>query len=139
MTDDTTACQHRHIIDWRSITPTRPGRVERPDVPRTMSPELLELVADRFKLLSDPARLRILNGLRDGERSVGEIVEATGLSQANVSKHLAMLHGAGFVRRRKAGLFTMYVLADKTIFRLSDLMCGRIEAEAAGRAKILAR
>lgn len=104
-----------------------------------MSPELLELVADRFKLLSDPARLRILNALRDGDRSVGEIVEATGLTQANASKHLGLLHGAGFVRRRKSGLFTIYGLADKAIFRLCDLMCGRIEAEVAGRAKILAR
>jgi DNA-binding transcriptional ArsR family regulator len=117
----------------------RPRRVERPDVPRTMSPELLELVAGRFKILSDPARLRILNAMRDRERSVGEIVEATGLTQANVSKHLGLLHGAGFVRRRKAGLFTIYALADKSVFRLCDLMCGRIEAEAAGRAKVLAR
>jgi DNA-binding transcriptional ArsR family regulator len=104
-----------------------------------MSPELIQLVADRFKLLSDPARLRILNALRDGELSVGDIVTATGLTQANVSKHLSLLHNVGFVRRRKEGLYTMYALADKSVFRLCDLMCGRIEAEAAGRAKLLAR
>lgn len=104
-----------------------------------MSPELIQLVADRFKLLSDPARLRILNSLRDGELSVGDIVTATSLTQANVSKHLSLLHSVGFVRRRKAGLYTMYELADKAVFRLCDLMCGRIEAEAAGRARIFAR
>lgn len=108
-------------------------------MPRTMSPELLELVADRFKVLADPARLRILSNLRDGERSVTEIVDRTGLSQANVSKHLSILHAVGFVKRRKEGLFTYYVLADKDVFRLCDVMCTRIEAEVTGRARILSR
>jgi DNA-binding transcriptional ArsR family regulator len=60
-----------------------------------MSPELLTLVAERFKALADPARLRLLNALRPGEMTVGELVEATELSQANVSKHLAQLHTLG--------------------------------------------
>lgn len=106
---------------------------------RTMTPHLLELVAERFKVLADPARLRILSALRPGERTVTELVEATGLSQANTSKHLAMLHALGFVKRRKEGLFTYYALGDKDIFRLCDLMCGRIEAELAERQKALKR
>lgn len=104
-----------------------------------MSPEVLELVADRFKILGDPARLRILSCLTGGEESVSRIVEDTGLSQANVSKHLGLLHAVGFVQRRKEGLFTYYALADKAVLQLCDLMCGRIESEVANRAKMLAR
>lgn len=104
---------------------------------KSMSPELLTLVAERFKALADPARLRLLNAMRPGEQTVGDLVEETGLSQANVSKHLAQLHTLGFVKRRKEGLFVYYSLADKDIFRLCDVMCGRIEAELKDRARVL--
>ena len=104
-----------------------------------MSSEVLELIAGRFKILGDPARLRILSCLTEGEQSVSRIVDATGLSQANASKHLGLLHAVGFVRRRKEGLFTYYSLADKAVLRLCDLMCGRIESEVSSRAKMLAR
>lgn len=106
-------------------------------MPKAMSPQVLELVAQRFKVLADSARLRLLNALRTGERSVSELVEDTGLSQANVSKHLGVLHAAGFVGRRKEGLFTYYVLADKGVFRLCDLVCERIELETEDRARLL--
>lgn len=98
----------------------------------------LALVAERFKALAEPARLEILNALRAGERTVGELVEETGLGQANVSKHLQLLFGLGFVNRRKDGLFVYYGLADKTVFQLCDIMCGRIEAETRARRKLLA-
>lgn len=104
---------------------------------KTLSPELIELVAERFKALADPARLRILNALRPGELAVSELVEVTELSQANVSKHLAILHALGFVQRRKEGLFVYYALADRDIFRLCDIMCGRIEAELHARRRVL--
>jgi DNA-binding transcriptional ArsR family regulator len=102
-----------------------------------MTPELLELIAARFKALSDPARLHILSAMRGGERTVTELVEETGLGQANVSKHLQLLLTLGFVERRKEGLFAYYSLADKDVFRICDLMCGRLEAEAAARRKVL--
>ncbi len=91
-----------------------------------MTDELFDPVAERFRVLGEPARLRILNALRSGEASVGELVELTGLTQANVSKHLQMLHAVGFVQRRKQGLFVHYSLADADIFRLCDIMCGRL-------------
>ena len=91
-----------------------------------MTSELMEPVAERFRALGEPARLRILNALRNGEAAVGELVEATGLTQANLSKHLQMLHALGFVHRRKQGLFVYYSLADQDIFRLCDIMCGRV-------------
>jgi DNA-binding transcriptional ArsR family regulator len=106
-------------------------------MPKSMTTELLTLVAERFKALADPARLRLLNALRSGERTVGDLVEMTELSQANVSKHLAQLHTLGFVRRRKEGLFVYYALADDEIFDLCDMMCSRIESELRGRERLL--
>lgn len=103
-----------------------------------MTPELLALVAERFRALAEPARLQILNALRGGEMTVGELVEATGLGQANVSKHLQLLYGLGFVRRRKEGLFVYYALADARVFQLCDIMCGRLEVEVKARRKLLA-
>ncbi|HEX6107508.1 MAG TPA: metalloregulator ArsR/SmtB family transcription factor [Gemmatimonadales bacterium] len=103
----------------------------------TLPPEMLALIAHRLRALAEPARLGILNQLRTGERSVTELVEVTGLGQANVSKHLQILLGAGFVRRRKEGVHSYYRLADHDVFRVCDIMCGRLEAEAGARRKLL--
>lgn len=102
-----------------------------------MTPALIELIAERFKALAEPARLQILNCLRDGEMSVGDLVDATGMLQANVSKHLQFLYAAEFVARRKEGLYTYYSLADRDVFKLCDLMCGRIERQIVTRRKAL--
>lgn len=101
-----------------------------------LTPELLDLVAKRFKALSEPTRLRILNALREGEKTVSELMEETGLGQANVSKHLQLLHSLGFVERRKEGLHVHYRLANEDVFQLCDLMCGRLEAEAQARREL---
>lgn len=103
----------------------------------TLTSELLELIAERFKALSEPARLRILNALRSGEKTVSELMEETGLGQANVSKHLQMLHSRGFVERRKDGLYVHYSLASEDVFRLCDIMCGRLASEAEARGRML--
>lgn len=102
-----------------------------------MTPEVLELIAARFKALAEPARLEILTALRDGELTVGDLVASTGMLQANVSKHLQMLHALGFVSRRKDGQYVYYALADKSVLRLCDIMCGRLESEVAGRQRTL--
>lgn len=94
-----------------------------------MPPEWIPTVAERFRALAEPARLQILAELRDGARTVGELVERTGLGQANVSKHLAILRQARFVARRKVGLFVQYRLADRGVLQMCDIMCGRLEAE----------
>ncbi len=105
-----------------------------------LTPELLEIIAERFKVLSEPARLRILNALRvDEELSVSELIEKTELGQANLSKHLGLLHGSGFVERRKEGAFVYYSLSNEDVFILCDVMCGRLEKEADERQKILSR
>lgn len=102
-----------------------------------LTPEMLALIAKRFRALGEPARLRILNTLRTGERSVGELVEATELSQPNVSKHLQLLHSLGFVARRREGSYVFYRLAGDDVFELCDIMCGRIEREHLARARVL--
>lgn len=84
------------------------------------------IVADRFRALADPTRLKILNTLRAGESTVGDLVDASGLGQANVSKHLQTLHRQGFVERRKDGTRTIYRVGDPAVFELCDLVCGNI-------------
>ena len=102
-----------------------------------LSPQLLGVIAERFKVLAEPARLGILDALRDGEMTVTELVEATGLGQANLSKHLQLLHAHGFVSRRREGLFVCYSVANRDVYRLCDVMCGRLEAETTARRKLV--
>ncbi len=105
---------------------------------KPLSPDQLDHIADRFKALAEPSRLQILHALQGGERSVSELLERTGLGQANVSKHLKLLHASGFVARRKDGVTIYYRLADGEVLRLCELMCGRMERELASRRKIFA-
>lgn len=98
----------------------------------------LELVAERFKTLSEPMRLAILNALRSGERSVSELVAETGGSQANVSKHLGILFGQGLVARRKEGVFAYYAIRDPSLFELCELVCRSIETGLERRRERLA-
>lgn len=87
------------------------------------------MIADRFKALAEPMRLRILNALRGGERTVSELVTITGAGQANVSKHLGLLHRHRIVGRRKDGLNVYYRITDPAIFEICELMCTSLESE----------
>lgn len=93
---------------------------------RRLSGAALGMVAERFKALSEPMRLRLLYALMDGEKSVSELVRETGSVQANVSKHLSVLLDAGVLSRRKQGTSAYYRIADESIFELCDLVCGSI-------------
>ena len=93
---------------------------------RRLSGVALGMVAERFKVLSEPMRLRLLYALMDGEKSVSELVRETGSAQANVSKHLLVLLDAGILGRRKQGTSSYYRIADESIFELCDLVCGSI-------------
>jgi DNA-binding transcriptional ArsR family regulator len=86
----------------------------------------LEIVAARFRALSDASRLQILQYLFNGERSVQELCELTELSQANVSKHLSLLADQGIVQRRRQGLFVYYSISDNTVYDLCDLVCNSV-------------
>ncbi|HIG01673.1 MAG TPA: ArsR family transcriptional regulator [Myxococcales bacterium] len=91
---------------------------------RILGPEALELVATRFRLLGDPSRLRLLNLLMQGQSSVQDLVSASGLSQANVSRHLGLLRQDGIVGRIREGNRALYRVIDPDIERLCDIACG---------------
>jgi DNA-binding transcriptional ArsR family regulator len=107
-------------------------------MPTQLSPEVLALIAERFRVLAEPARLRILNVLLEGERTVSDLVEETGLNQANVSKHLSLLRSSSFVDRRKEGLYAFYRIADPSVGVLCEIMCGRLEKQAFEQSAMLA-
>ncbi len=92
-----------------------------------LGPEALARVARRFKALSDPTRLAILQSLFGGERTVQELCRITGAAQANTSKHLGLLAAEGLVARRKDGLNAWYRLADDSVRRLCTVVCGALE------------
>lgn len=92
-----------------------------------MSDDALELVARRFAVLAEPMRLRLIQLLFEGERNVNALVEATGGTQANISRHLQTLTQASLLSRRKEGLQVFYAIADPTIFKLCELVCGSLE------------
>ena len=83
-------------------------------------------VADYFRALSEPLRLRLLNSLRDGPMNVGDLTLRLGCSQANVSKHLALLAKTGLVRREARGTSVFYEIADPRTYEMCDLVCGQI-------------
>jgi len=89
-----------------------------------LTDETLELIAARFGALSDPARLRLLNTLMQGEFSVGELIEQTGLEQSNVSRHLGVLRREGIVARRAEGNRGFYRIDDQTVVKLCEVVCG---------------
>jgi DNA-binding transcriptional ArsR family regulator len=103
----------------------------------SLPPEILDLIAERFRVLAEPARLRILNVLLNGERTVSDLVDETGLHQANVSKHLSLLRSSNFVDRRKEGLYAYYSVSDPSVGVLCEIMCGRLEEQAAEQNAIL--
>jgi DNA-binding transcriptional ArsR family regulator len=90
---------------------------------------LVERVAERFRVLGEPMRIRLLDALREGEASVRELQEATGASQQNVSQHLGVLLRSGIVDRRKQGNFSVYSIADPTVFALCEEVCGGLRRQ----------
>jgi DNA-binding transcriptional ArsR family regulator len=98
-------------------------------LPRPLPPELVERVAERFRVLGEPMRIRLLDALREGEASVRELQEATGASQQNVSQHLGVLLRSGIVDRRKQGNFSVYSIADPTVFALCEEVCGGLRRQ----------
>lgn len=90
---------------------------------KELSGDQLEEVAERFRVLGEPMRLRLIAAMMDGEKSVGELVRASGGNQANVSRHLQTLRQSGVVKRRKEGLYVIYSIADPSVFALCEIVC----------------
>jgi DNA-binding transcriptional ArsR family regulator len=101
----------------------------------TVPTEVVQQVAEYFSVLSEPMRLRILNLLRDGERCVQDLVDATQTSQANVSKHLKVMLQAGILTRRSEGTSAFYSVSDPLIFDLCSLVCDRIASRIEEQAQ----
>lgn len=93
---------------------------------KSLSPKALGLVAQRFKALSDPARLALVQRLMAGEKTVGELCAECGGTQANTSRQLALLHDEGILARRKEGLHVHYSIADASIEQLCELVCSSL-------------
>jgi DNA-binding transcriptional ArsR family regulator len=104
-----------------------------------LTPELMDIVAERFRVLGEPMRLRILDALRHKERTVSDLVDTTGATQANVSKHLTLLFRLGFVSRRKEGTHVYYRVEDPDVFELCDLVCGGARERVRKEAQALKR
>jgi DNA-binding transcriptional ArsR family regulator len=102
-----------------------------------LSAEMFEPVAERLRILGDPTRLRILNLLRAGERSVLEIAAKVGASQPNVSRHLALLLRAGIVTRRQEGRHAHYRVVDPFVDRICEAICGSLHAHVDRQARRL--
>jgi DNA-binding transcriptional ArsR family regulator len=97
-----------------------------------MTDATMDLVARRFRTLGEPFRLRILQQLQIGEKTVGELVEDLDGNQPNISKHLQLLYDAGLVSRRRDGNSVFYSIGDPMVFELCHLVC-HSEAEKSRR------
>ncbi|HTR62185.1 MAG TPA: metalloregulator ArsR/SmtB family transcription factor [Candidatus Binataceae bacterium] len=102
----------------------RTSRIRR--APGSMTPQAMELVAARFRAMGEPLRLRILQQLETGERSVSALAATVGSTQPNVSKHLKVLQDAGLVQRRQQANNAYYSIADAMVFELCDMICTRL-------------
>ncbi len=98
-------------------------------VPHPLPAQLVELIAERFRVLAEPMRIRLLDALREGPATVGGLQVATGASQQNVSKHLGLLLRSGLVSRSKEGNFSVYAIADEGVFELCEQVCGGLRRQ----------
>lgn len=101
-----------------------------------LSPAAVALVASRFKVLSEPLRLQILQHLEQGESSVNAIAEAVRATQPNVSKHLKILQDEDLIARRQEGNTVFYRIADPSVFELCRVVCGSLKENLSNRAAI---
>ncbi len=88
-----------------------------------LSQKMIDVIARSFRTLGEPFRLRILQELEIGEKSVGELVESLNGNQSNVSKHLRILFDAGLITRRRNGTSIVYSISDPMVFKLCALVC----------------
>ena len=105
--------------------------------PKILSDAALSRISVRFRALSEPVRLRLLNCLMIEDHNVTQLVKLSGTGQANVSKHLAILRDAGMIYMRRVGLSTICSIADPSIHELYEIMCEHLKSEHAELGKAL--
>jgi DNA-binding transcriptional ArsR family regulator len=106
-------------------------------VAQEITEPLAELISQRFRVLADPTRIRLLDTLRVSPASVGQLTDAIGSSQQNVSKHLGVLLTHGIVDRRREGTSSVYSIADQSVFELCELVCGGLQEQHAALGEVL--
>jgi DNA-binding transcriptional ArsR family regulator len=99
------------------------------NIPHPVPAQLAEVIAERFRILGEPMRIRLLDALREGPATVHELQRATDASQQNVSKHLGILLRSGLVSRSKEGNFSRYEIADQAVFDLCEQVCGGLRRQ----------
>ncbi len=107
-------------------------------IPHPLPDALVALIAQRFRVMGEPTRIRLLDTLREGPMTINELTEALGASQQNVSKHVGVLAQAGLVAREKDGNRVRCSIADDTIFELCELVCGGLRLQVAQLDQLLA-
>ena len=108
-----------------------------PSAPHPLPEPLIDLIAQRFRVLGEPMRIKLLDRLRDGEMTVGELQQSLGASQQNVSKHLGTLLQAGMVNRTKEGTSARYAIADESVFELCEHVCGGLRRQIGELSAVL--
>lgn len=106
-------------------------------IPHPLPEQLVELIAQRFRTIGEPMRIRLLDTLRDGPMTINELTEALGASQQNVSKHVGVLAQAGIVGREKDGTRVRCFIADESVFELCELVCGGLRQQVAELDQLL--
>ena len=106
-------------------------------IPHPLPEDLAELIARRFRALGEPLRVRLLDQLRDGEKTVNALAQQLGAGQQNVSKHLAVLADAAMVARRKDGTHVYYRIADEDVFALCEQVCGSLQSQLSTLAALV--
>jgi DNA-binding transcriptional ArsR family regulator len=106
-------------------------------IPHPLPEALVELIAQRFRIIGEPMRIRMLDALRDGPLTINELTEALGATQQNVSKHVGVLAQAGIVGREKDGNRVRCFIADESVFALCELVCGGLRRHVAELDELL--
>ena len=107
-------------------------------IPHPLPEPLVELIAQRFRIIGEPMRIRLLDALRDGPMTINELTDALGATQQNVSKHVGVLAQAGIVGREKDGNRVRCSIADESVFELCELVCGGLREQVAELDELLA-
>jgi len=103
-----------------------------------MTPELYDLLAQRFAALGDARRLQLIRTLMQGPKRVCDLTEIIGLAQPSVSKHLSTLRQAGLIESERMGNEIHYAIRDQTLYQLCELVCGAVRDQVAANAKAIA-
>ena len=107
-------------------------------VPHPLPEPLVDLIAQRFRVIGEPTRIRILDALRDGPLTVNELTARLGGTQQNVSKHVGVLAQAGILDRERAGNHVRCSIGDPSVFDLCEIVCGGLRRQVSELEGLLA-